>query len=157
MKTNRINLYFALLLAAMFVLWTAAVCVFDVGPIAPNGSWLGFASINGFVHNLTGVHMSLYMLTDWLGLVPVGFAVLGITQWIRRKGVRKVDYSIFVLGVFYVVVMGVYVFFEKCIVNYRPVLINGFLEASYPSSTTMLVCDANGNDAVSCPHKKQTA
>ena len=32
-----------------------------------------------------------------------------------------------------------YIFFEINVFNYRPVLINGYLEASYPSSTTMLV------------------
>jgi len=35
--------------------------------------------------------------------------------------------------------MAVYIFFEKWIVNVRPVLIDGIAEASYPSSTTILV------------------
>ena len=128
---------------AVFILWTAAVCVVDVQPIGPQGSAVGFAAINGYFHDLTDVHMRLYTITDWLGLVSLGtamgFALLGLVQWIRRKRLLKVDRSILVLGGFYLVVMAVFVFFEQFVVNYRPVLIEGILEASYPSSTTMLV------------------
>ena len=126
-----------------FVLWTVAVQFIDVRTIGPNGSSVGFATINGFVHKLTGVHMSLYNVTDWLGLVPIfvamGFALFGFAQWIKRKHLSKVDYSIFVLGGFYIAVMAVYILFEMITVNHRPVLINGILEKSYPSSTTLIV------------------
>jgi undecaprenyl-diphosphatase len=115
----------------------------DVEPIGPMGSSVGLATINRFFHEFTGVHLSLYVITDWLGLVPVffgfGFALLGLIQWIRRKNILKVDFSILVLGGFYLVTLAVYLFFEEFVVNYRPVLLNGVLEASYPSSTTMLV------------------
>ena len=130
-------------LLAAFVLWTIAVRQIDVQPIGPNDSQVGLATLNGWFHRFTGVHLSLYVLTDWLGLVPFfaafGFAVFGLVQWIKRKKLWKVDYSILVLGGFYLLVMGAYLFFEVCVVNYRPILIDGFLEASYPSSTTMLV------------------
>ena len=126
-----------------FLLWTVAIQFVDVEAIGPQESSVGFATINQFVHNFTGVHMSLYTITDWLGLVPLvfvmGFALLGLIQWIKRKHLLKVDYNILVLGGFYIVVIAVYVLFEMLVVNYRPVLINGYLEASYPSSTTMLV------------------
>ena len=133
----------ALGLLGAFVLWTAAVRRIDVQAIGPLGSAVGFAGLNRLVHQLTGVHMGLYTLTDWLGLVPffvaLGFALLGLFQWIGRKRLRAVDGSILLLGGFSLVVMAVYLFFEQSVVNYRPVLINGILEASYPSSTTMLV------------------
>ena len=130
-------------LIAAFFLWTVLVHLVDVQPIGPNGSSVGFAALNGFVHGAVGVHMMLYTVTDWLGLVPIacmiGFAVLGLVQLIKRKSLLKVDRSILILGGFYILVFAVYFLFEKVVVNYRPVLIDGFLEASYPSSTTMLV------------------
>lgn len=126
-----------------FFLWTVAVCFVDVRTIGPNESQVGFATVNEFFHKLTGVNFLLYTITDWLGLVPVlvclGFAVLGLVQWILKGHVLKVDYSILVLGVFYIAVMAAYLFFEEFVINYRPVLIGEYLEASYPSSTTLLV------------------
>lgn len=137
------NFGIAAILLGAFVVWMAAVQLVDVQPIGPQGSTVGFATVNSWVHNLTGVHMSLYTVTDWLGLVPIafaiGFALLGLIQWVKRKHLRQVDFSILVLGGFYLLVMAAYVLFEVFVINYRPVLINGCLEASYPSSTTMLV------------------
>ena len=142
-RENRRKIYAAVCLLVVFALWTAAVSFIDVQSIGPQDSVVGFAAINGWFHNLTGVHMALYTITDWLSLVPfivaMGFAFLGLVQWIRRKSIRKVDHDILVLGGFYIVVMAVYVLFEVFVVNYRPVLIQGILEASYPSSTTVLV------------------
>ena len=135
--------YLAALTLGAFVLWTVAVRYVDVAAIGPRGSAVGFASLNGFFHRFTGVHMWLYTATDWLSLIPVGFvlgfALLGLFQWIARRDIRRVDFSIFVLGGFYMAVMAAFVFFELFPVNYRPVLIEGVLEASYPSSTTLLV------------------
>ena len=126
-----------------FVVWTLLLRIVDVGAIGPRGSAVGFATWNGAFHKLTGTNMTLYTVTDWLGLVPIGvafsFAVLGLAQWIRRKNFLRVDKSILALGGFYLLVMGVYALFELVVVNRRPVLIDGYLEASYPSSTTMLV------------------
>ena len=126
-----------------FVAWTLLVRVVDVAAIGPRGSSVGFSNLNRFVHKLTGTNMTLYTMTDWLGLVPIavalGFAILGLVQWIKRKSIFAVDRSILTLGGFYTVVIAVYVLFEFVVVNYRPVLIEGYLEASYPSSTTMLV------------------
>ncbi len=143
MKRIRKNFIASLCLLTAFVLWTAAIVLVDVRAIGPQGSSVGFAGINNFVHNLTGVHFDLYNITDWLGLVPIlvcmGFGALGLVQWIKRKSIRKVDFSILVLGGFYIVTIAAFLVFEHFIVNYRPVLINGYLEASYPSSTTLLV------------------
>ncbi len=142
-KTSGKLLGIASVLLAAFVLWTVAVCQIDVQPIGPNGSSVGFAGLNGWVHDLTGVHMGLYVLTDWLGLVPMGFvlgfAVLGLVQWMRRRKLFRVDHDILLLGGFYLLVLILYLVFETVAVNARPVLIDGRLEASYPSSTTMLV------------------
>lgn len=143
MKIKKIDLSLASVFLLVFFLWTGLVCVVDVQGIGPNGSEVGFAAFNGFIHNLTGVNMWLYDLTDLLSIIPFvvifSFALLGLVQWITRKRLLSVDQNIFVLGGFYVVVMAIYLLFEVVTLNYRPVLIEGVLEGSYPSSTTMLV------------------
>jgi undecaprenyl-diphosphatase len=92
---------------------------------------------------MTGVHMLIYTITDWLGLVPIficmGFGLLGLVQWIKRRSLLRVDPDILLLGVYYLVVIFAYLLFEMVPINYRPILIEGNLEASYPSSTTLLV------------------
>lgn len=140
---KRKKLYAALVLIAAFILWTAVVSFIDVQAIGPQGSRVGLSAVNGWFHGLTGVHMTLYIVTDWLALVPVAvvmvFAMLGLIQWIKRKRFFLVDRSILILGGFYVIVIGAYLLFEELVINYRPVLIGGYLESSYPSSTTLLV------------------
>lgn len=142
-KRNQRNLCITIGVFITFVLWTIAISHVDVQAIGPIGSSVGLATLNGLFHSFTGVHMLIYTITDWLGLVPLcvvlGFALLGLIQLIKRKSLLKVDISILVLGGFYILVMTAYVLFEIFIINYRPILIEEYLEASYPSSTTMLV------------------
>ena len=139
---RRKNFAIAIGLLAAFALWTFTVCFVDVQPIGPQGSSVGLAYLNQCVHNLTGTHFLLYEITDWLGLVPfavcMGFGILGLAQWIRRKQISKVDFDILVLGGFYIATIAAYLLFENLVINYRPVLINEVLEVSYPSSTTLL-------------------
>lgn len=142
MKKRKTNLKIAAVLFVAFLLWTVLLLSLDVRPIGPLGSSVGLATLNQGFHSLSGVRLWLYTLTDWLSLVPIaivlGFAALGATQWLKRKRLRSVDRSVLCLGVFYAAVFAAYALFELAVVNYRPVLIDGVLEASYPSSTTLL-------------------
>ena len=126
-----------------FALWTWLIQIIDVKPEGVNGTEIGFATINTWFHSTAGVNMMLYTITDWLGLVPIFicmfFGGVGFIQLIKRKNLFKVDFDIIILGVYYVIVISGYLIFEMIPINYRPILINGFMEASYPSSTTLLV------------------
>ena len=146
MKMNRNTkccLWTGISLLTAFLLWTLLITRVDVQAIGPKGTVVGFATFNLWFHNLTGVHMTLYTITDWLGLVPIVFclcfAALGAVQLVKRRSLFKVDRDIILLGVYYILVIFCYLFFEMVPINYRPILINGVLEASYPSSTTLLV------------------
>ncbi len=125
-----------------FLLWTAAIKFIGVQAIGPNGSLVGFAPLNAAFHRLTGENWGLYQVTEYLGVIPLCvvafFGFVGLLQLIQRKSLFKVDKDIIALGVFYVIVIACYILFEKVVINYRPVLIDGVLEASYPSSHTLL-------------------
>lgn len=49
---------------------------------------------------------------------------------IKRRSILKVDKEILGLGVYYIIVIGLYIFFETYVINYRPILMDGILEAS---------------------------
>ena len=127
----------------VFGIWTWLIQKVDVRPVGQKGTDVGFAAFNCWFHRFTGVHMGLYTITDWLGLVPVFVCVvfggIGLWQLIKRKNLFKVDTDLIYLGIYYVIVIFGYLFFEMCPINYRPILIEEILEASYPSSTTLLV------------------
>lgn len=142
MKEKR-NLLTGVGMIGVFALWTILIQCVDVQAVGQNGSRIGFADFNVWFHQLTGVHMTIYTITDWLGLVPIFiclcFGVMGLVQLIKRRSLLRVDSDILLLGVYYVMVIVCYLIFEMIPINYRPVLIEGRLEASYPSSTTLLV------------------
>lgn len=131
------------ILIACFIVWTLLIQKVDVQPLGVEGTDIGFATINCWFHELTGVHMEIYTVTDWLGLVPIFvcmiFGGVGCVQLIKRRSLFKVDYDIVILGVYYFLVILVYLIFEMIPINYRPILMEGFMEKSYPSSTTLLV------------------
>lgn len=144
-------LFYSLIVFVVFIIYTICVKFVDVkaiGPndpnvvLDPNSINVGFATINKFVHDLFGVHFGLYNATDIGSIIPIGlailYAVIGAVQLIKYKDIKKVDKNIIALGVFYIATVIVYLFFEFVVINHRPVLIDGVLEASYPSSTTML-------------------
>lgn len=130
-------------LLILFALWTVLIRCVDVQAVGPKGTKVGFATWNVWFHRLTGVHMAIYTVTDWLGLVPIFicgcFGMIGLRQWIQRKKLLRVDNDILILGVYYLLVIAAYLLFEMIPINYRPILIDGVMEASYPSSTTLLV------------------
>lgn len=144
MKKNGKRVLFAgCMMVALFAVWTALIQMVDVKPVGQNGTDVGFALFNCWFHKLTGVHMTIYIITDWLGLIPIFvcmiFGGVGLIQLVQRKGLFQVDYDIVFLGIYYMIVIFGYLIFEMIPINYRPILIEGFMEASYPSSTTLLV------------------
>ena len=143
MKTKKRLFFVSIVFIFAFALWTVLIQVIDVQNIGVNGTNVGLATVNSWFHALTGVNMTLYSITDWLGLVPIFvcmfFGAVGLVQLVKRKSLTKVDFDIIILGIYYVIVILCYLIFEMIPINYRPILINGNMEASYPSSTTLLV------------------
>ena len=127
----------------MAIAFTAVVKFVDVRSIGPNGSNVGLSAINRSVNNMFGGFNDFwYRLTEKTGLLLVlpvaAMALIGLVELIKRKSFKKVDREFKVLAGFYAIVALIYIFFEKVfVVNYRPVMIEGELEASYPSSHTM--------------------
>ena len=142
MKKAKIYTALAAVSALLFVAVAILVKTVDVSAIGPLGSSIGLSLINGNIRDAIGYSESLYTFAELLGYIALsvvgGFAVYGVIQLIKFKSFKKMDRSLYLLGGFYVAVIAVYVLFEVIVINERPVLMDGELEASFPSTHTML-------------------
>lgn len=141
-KKSNTYLIISIIFFALFLIFAICVWKIDRAPIGPNDSIVGFSKLNKWFSDLVGCKMTLYTITDLVSILPIAtaliYATIGIVQWIKRKSIKNVDDDILVLGAFYVVLFIIYFMFNYIVINYRPVLINGKLEPSFPSSTTLL-------------------
>ena len=134
----------------LFVLFSLWIRLFDVQAVGPEGSRIGFAGLNLAVHEFFGMHLFWYKLTQALGYVAIlfvaAFALLGFIQLIKRKSLLKVDKNLLILGIVYILLVLLYVLFEKVPFNYRPVILDPAegLEPSYPSTHTLLILTVFG-------------
>jgi len=136
------------LMAGLFLILFAVLILLvkkvNVAAIGPEGTSIGLSDMNKSFHEMTGENHTLYKISEYLGyaaLALVGvFGLVGLVQLISRRSLLKVDHEILALGGLYVVVLGLYFVFEKIVINYRPVIMEGdaHVEASFPSSHTML-------------------
>ena len=142
MKKLNKSLIAGISLFVAFVVFTVLVKVVDVAAVGPLGSKVGFSKMNDSIFKGIGTSDTWYNISEFFGtiaLILAGvFGIVGLVQLIRRKSLKMVDNHILALGVFYVVVALTYILFEVLVINNRPVLVEGVLEASYPSSHTML-------------------
>ncbi len=125
-----------------FVIYTILVKVIDVKAIGPENTSVGFSAMNAAFKKLVGFNENFYKISEIAGyaifIFVAAFGILGIYQLIKRKSLFKVDGDILSLGIFYASMLAFYVLFEHVIINYRPVILDEGLEASFPSSHTML-------------------
>lgn len=137
------DLILGITLIIMFGAFTLFVMKYDIKNIGVNNTTIGFATLNSWFNKTTGTHLMFYSITDWLELLPllvcVCFGLIGLKQLLSRKKIFLVDHDILLLGIYYIIVILLYLLFDKMCINYRPILIEGKLEVSYPSSTVLLV------------------
>lgn len=142
-KEVKTGLIITVALFVIFAVFTVLVKTVDVKDIGPEWSEVGFATLNAKINLALGESALWYKVTQGMGvfaiLIGLCFALLGVIQLVKGKSLKAVDADIYVLGGFYVLLGIAYVAFEKIVINYRPVLEDGELAASYPSSHTVLI------------------
>ena len=129
-------------LLVIAVIYTVLVKYVDVKAIGPSSTKVGFAMMNKWFNELIGYNSMFYKISKYAGVIPFGFCayygLMGLIELIKKKSFKKVNYRYYILACFYAIFVALYFFFEKVIINYRPVIVDGAIEASYPSTHTLL-------------------
>lgn len=138
-----------LFLFVLFFVFTDAILLTDRQAIGPESSVVGLATINSFFFSLSGYQPVIDTLTDVVLVTAIAemgaFAVFGLYQLIKNRGFKGVSLPIYLLAGLYVLLACAYLVFEHYAINFRPVLVDGALEASYPSSHVLLAVTVFGS------------
>lgn len=129
----------------LFVIWTILVKTVDVVQI-PNVGPLGFYHFNvetlqktALSHDMDKFSKISDVLLYLSFLTVAAYAVLGLYQLIKRKSFKKVDSIIYLLLGVYITTVVLYFILALSKINYAPILSEGKLKASYPS-THLFIC-----------------
>lgn len=143
MKKNLLNiLLFSCL--SLFVLLVILILVVDVQVHPYTLKNVGLYSLNElFILNNSSQKMwdvlsDVFMYIAIVGVLVV--AVFGAYQLIKNKSFKKVDSEIILLGGFIILLAIAWILFDKFVViNHRPIIVDGEIEGSFPSTHVMLV------------------
>ena len=120
-------LLISIILLLVSIVYTILVRTIDVKDIGPLSSKVGFASLNNYVEGLLPYNETFYKVSKYLGFLPflfVGiYGLLGLIDLIKKKSFKKMEQRYLVLGLFYVIFAGLYLFFEKVIIR----IINNYI------------------------------
>jgi undecaprenyl-diphosphatase len=141
-------LVWAVILLVLFLTLIGTLLGVDVQYVGVAGTGLGLAKMNTYLLDVLGIHPWWYELSEWLGVVCLfvvgGFGLMALVQLVRRKSLKKIDRSLYVLFLFHALLAFLYCLFERVVINYRP----SALEPSFPSSHTLLVVFVMGSTSV---------
>lgn len=121
----------------LFLLLIVFLLTVDVGYAVPHAP-VGLSTVNGFVFEAIGENPEWEMVSFVLLIISVLLmCAQGLCIFIKMIRTRKL-WEMVAVGHAWLLALVFYILFEFCIVNYRPILEDGELAASFPSSHTLI-------------------
>ena len=159
-KTNYLLSFILLAIAVVFTVLVAKVDVKTVTVKPIDGvtqaetltTEVGFSTLNQSVSDKIGFNNTFYKISKYAGYLALVFIAFygftGLIELLQKKSLKGVNKALYILAAFYVCVAIVYVLFEIVVINNRPVDMGEGLEASFPSSHTMLALCVCGSSII---------
>ena len=139
---RKLSYALTIILLISFIVFTIIVKCVDVKPLGINETNIGLSTFNISVRDKIPYNETWYKITKYFGylwFVVCGlFAAYGIYLFIKNKSLKKIDYKLYILFSIFLLAIILYISFEFIKINYRPILEDGKMELSYPSSHTLL-------------------
>ena len=123
------------------IIFTIMVVNFDVAPSGIFGTDLGFSTLNLAVFDIIGTHLALAKIADILGyialLIAIVYGVYSLVCVIKKRSL-KIPSELYIFMAYLFITVLIYIIFTRVTLNYRPIIYEGSMEASFPSSHTIL-------------------